>query len=238
MKNLILVLSVVGVVLHLRASDIEIPHVTVTGTAVTMAQPDQLRWNIRITAQGGEVAALAKNHAARVAQAIEFLKASGIQPEDLQSDHMEFSEHYEYRNNSQLMDGYEANGTIRFTQKDLTKYRELWIGLSKITGVRVNNTQWDISSRIALQESTRLDAIRAAKKKAKQMAEALDTKVGEPLEIEEQIFGSNPSYNLMGNSVNTSEGSSESADGEQTELAPGTIPIRIRVNVTFRLQKS
>ena len=70
------------------------------------------------------------------------------------------------------------------------------------------------------------------------MAEVLGAKVGESIAVEEDLSvsedwrGNDPSSNLTANS----QAEAPAGQGESGEmLAPGSMPITIRVRVTFRL---
>jgi len=211
-------------------ADEDLPHVTVFGTAVTQVEPDMLRWSIGIENRGAEIEVVATEHGNTVASTLRFLREQKIPSEKIQTSQMSLSEHREYRNNSWVKEGYDASTEISFVTTELSAYRGIWHGLSKIKGISVDGAHWDSSRRIELQNSTRVDALKAAKVKAEAMAATLGMKIAEPILIEEPmdfIQGDVRSNSLQ-------RANSPSGDGGES-IAPGVIDIRIRVRVSFRI---
>jgi uncharacterized protein YggE len=218
---------------QLRAADDKLPHVSVFGTATVKAQPDLRRWHITVTNKGDDVAAVSDTHTVRAAAVLRLLKDKGILPADMQTTAMRLSENREYRSNSWVKEGYIAATSIAFTLQDKQSYRDLWIGLSRLTDVTVDNVTWDVSDRIALQNRARVDALAVAKTKAQQMATCFGSRIAEPLAIEE-ILLEDP-WADRGNAMNSivvTRGAGATAD---EPISPGEINVRIRVSVSFRL---
>ena len=72
----------------------------------------------------------------------------------------------------------------------------------------------------------------AAKKKAEALALALDSKIGRPLFIEEELIRYPVSGANFSNSITTEQGGAAAGN---TSLAPGQIPITMQVRVSFLL---
>ncbi len=235
MKLPILLLALSAMLSSAVAADNELPHVAVYGTATTQVQPDLLRWRLSVDRVGAEVAEVAEAHAADVAAVLEFLKQQKIPAKEIQTAHMELSENWVYRKDSRVKEGYEASTTVSFTSKDLGLYRTLWLGLSRLKGVSVKAAVWDSSRRIAVQNETREEALKAAKEKATNMAAVLGMKLAEPLAIIEIPVRSDSSSTngLAGNRLNVE--SSDDDDEGDSMVAPGSIEVRVRVTVTFRI---
>lgn len=218
------------------AHEIALPHVTAFGTAVTEAAPDLLRWRLFVRNKGGDVATVADKHSQIVAAALTFLKAQGIAESETQTSNMQLSENWEYRSTSRVMEGYHASTEIAFTSKDQAAYRALWSGLSELAGVEISASTWDTSKRIELQNSTRVEALEAARTKAQAMAAALGARTAEPLVIEEIVSDFDDVWG-GGNRVTSNVVQQMRDDGAESgdAVAPGAIPIRVRVKVVFRL---
>ncbi len=236
MKLPILVLALFSLLSPVASAESdELPHVSVFGTATTQVQPDLLRWSLSVDRVGAEVAEVADAHAADVAAVLEFLKQQKIPAKEIQTSHVELSEHREYRRDSWVKDGYEASTTVSFTSRDLGQYRTLWLGLSRLTGVSVKSAAWDASRRIPVQNETREEALKAAKEKATNMAAVLGMKLAEPLAIEEVAMENDP-FSVSGMASNRLNTSSRDGSGDsESMVAPGSIEVRVRVHVTFRI---
>ena len=216
-----------------RAADdsLAIPHIAVTGTAVTQVPPNEMKWHLQIATKGPEVEAVAKEHLQDVAVLLRFLRSQDIAERELQSSYMQFQENWEYRNSSRLRDGYIASTVVVFTSKKLDAYSALWTGIAQQKKVGVSGVEFETSDRIRLQEETRLNALRAARTKAEKMAAELGARLGEPLAIEEiEPEWFNPAANRV--NLATNSGNSE---GQNEDIAVGTIAIRQKVRIVFRL---
>lgn len=145
---------------------------------------------------------------------------------------MEFGENWEYRSNSRVKEGYFASTNIFFKITDFQQYRPLWFGLSRFESVTVDGVYYDHSKRIDFQNETRKEALLAAKEKAIVLAETLGSRIGEPLLIEEdaslQEYLRNSRYS---NVLSRSENDLNAGEG----IAPGTIPIKMKMKLVFRL---
>jgi uncharacterized protein len=231
--------SVLGVLTFAAAAhsaDIELPHITVFGTAITQVVPDQMLWYLTIRNQGSKVPAVAEQHTTVVGQVRAFLKQAGIKEADVQMANMEFGENWEYLSGSRVMEGYFASTVVTFRTSDLQKYKALWIGLAEIPGVTVNGVSYDHSKRIDFQNETRRNALLKAKEKALDLAKTLGSELGEPLLIEEDLSASEgwSATNLNSNQL-VNNYANQDAGAAKTDVAPGRIPIRTRVKVAFRL---
>jgi len=217
-----------------HAAGIDPPQVTVFGTATTEVVPDMMVWHLRIQDRGPSPAQLAENHAVAVLAVLGFLKDQGLPEEDIQTSGMELRENWEYRNQSKVREGYLALTEASFKVHGLRTYEDLWIGLSRLAQVTIDGVYYDHSKRIDYQNDTRAKALLAAKQKAASLAITLGAEIGEPLLIEEdpaEYESRGPGLPAWTNARVTDEGAGQSAGA----LAPGRIPIRMRVKATFRL---
>lgn len=218
------------------AGELDVPHVAVFGTAVIEVVPDEMHWTLFVKTQGPEIAAVAETHDHKVAGVIAFLKDRSIDEKTIQTSRITLSENWVYRDRDRVLDGYIASTTVVFESGKLDQYRDLWIGVANLKDVSVNSVAFDTSERIKHQNNSRLQAVRAAKEKAVALAEALDSKVGEPLVIDEVMA---PSVDFSGqagsaNSRMAFAGAAIAAP-DASSISPGTISIQTRVNVKFRI---
>ncbi len=221
--------------LSVYADETAPPHVTVYGTATTEVVPDQMVWSLRVENKGPALQAVASDHTKSVRKALEFLKQSKVDPKALQTSRMEFGENWTYRSSSRVREGYIASTDIRFKTTDLDGYVQLWLGLADMSAVSVQTVTYDHTKRIDFQNQTREKAILAAKAKAVASAEALGVGIGDPLLLEEDLSpseGWQMNRNTFVNNVAVQGGQER---GPAEVLAPGTIPITIRVKATFQL---
>jgi uncharacterized protein len=223
-----------GAAVH--ADEIQLPHVTVYGTATTEVIPDRMIWTVSVTTIGPSVAEIAGQHVQAVSQVLAFLKGAKVAENEIQSTNMQLGEHQVYKDNSWVKEGYRASTALSFKASNFDAYKDLWLGLVAINGVSIDGVYYDHSQRITLQNETRLKAVVAAKEKAVSLAKALGSEAGEPLLIEEdpssQQSGRPTNYLACMTSV---AGAGSSSDDSATVVAPGQIQIQSRIKVAFRL---
>ncbi len=171
---------------------------------------------------------VAKSHSENIELILSFLKTNKVSDKELQTSRMEFGENIIYKNRENIKDGFFASSNISFKIRDLGKYKTLWLGLSKIKNITINNISYNHSNRIFFQNETRKKALLAAKEKAITLTETLGSKIGKPLLIEEQ---KNYIQHYRNSSINVS-GSNGSSNND---IALGKIPITITIKVAFQL---
>ncbi|HBV65216.1 MAG TPA: hypothetical protein DEF45_19585 [Rhodopirellula sp.] len=208
-------------------------HITVSGTATTEVTPDMMSWNLQVKNQNQNLEKVAETHTDAVRTVLDFLNAQNLPQKSIQTSGMQFGQNWTYQDRERVKDGFFASTDISFKFKDLTKYTKLWIGLSRLPNVTLNGVYYDHSRRIEYRNTTRKNALLAAKSKAEGLAKALGSNIGRPLSIEEvsETFGLRSSNFNVSNSMNSAAGTS----GDSPNLAPGQIPITMRVQVSFLL---
>lgn len=236
MKILLPLLVVLAWAMPAVAGETAIPHVSVFGTALTLAKPDRLRWYVTVENKGLNLAEVSDAHVQHAAAVLKTIAVLGIRPEDTQTAAMRLAENREYVANSWVKQGYVADTEISFTMSRPEDYRRMWLELARLGGVMVDRVEWDVSNRIEVQNRTRIEALKSARAKAEEMAAALGAKIAEPLETEEVPLDDpwenrNAAFNSSGVVGGPAAGSGEA-------IAPGSVPIKIRVHVTFHLVTS
>ena len=211
-----------------QADDMELPHVTVFGTAVKKVVPDKMLWNVQIMSKDQLLEDVTKKHIDVVGKVTDLLNSEGIK-DDLQTTRMEFGENWNFRNGSRLKEGYFARTFITFSMTDFTKYKKIWLGLAAINDVSVQNVGYDLTDRIDIQNETRVKALQEAKNKAAMLAESIGSRIAEPVAIEEEWAGDDAVMNNARAAGALFEGQ------EGSSVSPGLISIRMIVKASFRL---
>lgn len=212
-----------------RAADADVPHLTVIGTAKIEVQPDLLNWTVTVDSKGGSADQLVATEDASVATTLATIRAAGIEAKDIQTSVAQLFENREFRSGSFVSNGYKAQALISFRCRQVGLYRKLWLSLAKLPGVSVQSSGWDTSNRIATQDKAREQALRSARAKAEDMAAVAGVSLLEPITIEE--IPTNPNQMVV---HSFSAGVGATAIDEDS-VAPGTIAITARVQVTFRI---
>lgn len=221
------------------ADEIQLPHITVYGTATTEVVPDEMIWSVEVKNKNLGLEAAATEHGKTVQAVLGLLKESKVDDKTIQTSQMEFGENQEYTSGSWVKSGYFARTEISFKVTNFELYKKLWVGLAKISGVSVQGVAYDNSKRIEYRNETRQKALQAAKEKGAAMAKVLGSEIGEPLLVEEDLSvseGWRGNYAAQAiNTVNNLQAVENGNTREDTQLSLGTIPVRARVKVSFRL---
>lgn len=218
-------------------NDKEEKKIVVFGTAEKEVKPDKLIWFLNANNKNNKLEDAAEDHNRIVNQVIGFLKSIGVEQKEIQTSEMQFGENWIFMNQSQVREGYFASTNISFTNTDLEKYKDIWIGLSKIGNVSIIRTQFDVVKRIDIQNEVRKMALLKADEKAQTMANTLSMTIGKPIIIEEdQSINDRPWEGFLSNQVYADNiRSSQNASDEV--IAPGRLKINARVRVEFELKK-
>ena len=225
------ILVSVGLAGGLQAGESEPPHITVNGTAITEVTPDELVWRLEVHNTNASPEEVAAEHTNTVQTVLRLLREAKVEVPSIQTSWMQFGENWEYEHESRVKRGYYASTYIGFKVTELEKYSALWLGLSKIRCVSVDYVAFDVTRRTAIQKETREKALIAAKEKAATMAKTLGEGIGEPLCIEEDV-GEREDRIVQTNIILSGPDERTAGGGA---LAPGKIPIKVRVKVSFRL---
>jgi len=207
------------------------PHITVYGTATTEVVPNQMIWSLHVENRGHDLNTVAAEQTKIVQGVLDFLKQTGVESKSLQTSRMAFGE-----NCSRTRDGYIASTDVSFKINQLDLYQPIWLGLAGMPAVSVQGVSYDHTRRIDFQNETREKAIVAAKEKAASCARVLGVELGPPLALEEDqpatdVWG----MGMANNMVNNLRAMPGAAPARDEVVAPGTIPITIRVKAEFQL---
>lgn len=217
--------------LSLCYAEFDVPHVVVFGTAETEVAPDELHWNLSVKTLGGTVVNVSKNHSDDVSSVLNYLKESGLTIDNVKTSRMQLNENVVYRNNSRLKEGYFAFTGISFKTTEFDDYQKYWKQLANFNNLTINSVVFAISNRIAIQNETRVIAVKKAKEKAVSLAGALGTQVLEPLLIEEI-----DSFSRAPRNVVLSMETAGARDNEGS-ISPGQETVRARVKTVFRISE-
>ena len=226
----------IGLLTYAAADVPTTPQINVTGTAVTEVKPDQLVWTVEVKNTGPDISKVADRHSGIVTTLLTVLKQYEIEDHTVQTAHVELGNNRVYRKNDWVEEGYFASTSVTFKLASMAKYKDLWIRLANLGNVTVKNVGFEYAKRIEVTKETRTKALLAAKDKAIAMAKALDATIGEVVSISEDTFAMT-SYSTANslNSGNLRIEPGDAGDSAANGVAPGTIPVRARVMVSFKL---
>lgn len=112
------------------------------------------------------------------------LHASGIDDKDVQTTFLSLQPQFDYRKGMHIS-YFVAEQSLSVTVRDLAKLDSLLESVIKAGGNRVDSIQYETSDLRRYRDQARELAVRAAREKAKALAQALGQDIGKPYSIEE-----------------------------------------------------
>ena len=203
----------------------------VTGEGIVETPPDLavLRFGVMTTSKSAKAATRANNGS--IAKIISALKEKGISSEDLETTRFSLSPQREYRKNQPpMVIGYQVSNTLLVKVRDLDRVGEYMELIVESGGNNFESLSFTVEDTHEMEEEARVLAIENALSKAEMMTEALDSKVGLPLTIQE-ISHSNrlvQQRRMMEADVMMAS--------EVPIQAPSELNIRVRVQVKFEIE--
>lgn len=213
-----------------QAEHFQQPHITVYGTASTEVVPDLMRWRLYLRTNGKTASQAADAHSQNVSAVLAFLRQQKIPEKKIQTSQLQLAEDWEYRGGQRVQKGYYAATIVSFESPSLENYPSLWKGISQLPSVSIEGVMFDLSNRSQIQENIRIQALLAAKKKAERLAAALETRIGQPLLIEEEASRRDIVRPPIAFSAQ-----SRAAEADNQSLSPGTLLIQMRIKAVFHL---
>jgi uncharacterized protein YggE len=206
------------------------PALVVTGEGTAYARPDTIAVTLGIQVTGS-TAAEALTAANRVMNAvIEALKAQGARDEDIQTAGLSLFPVTALPRQGETepprITGYRASDTVsvmfaRAEQAGAAIDAAVAAGANTVSGVRF--IVRDIRN---LRAQAAAEAIAAAKAEAEAMAQALGVRLGQVLQVEEEVSGG---------PVPLTQAVARAAPADATPIQPGQVAVTARVRITYAL---
>ncbi len=165
------------------------PTISITSSGTVTAKPDQVAITIGVTSRAKTAkAALAANTAA-MQPVVTALKASGIEPRDIQTSNFNLAPTYEYLQNGKppRLTGYEVSNTVEIRLRKVEKLGEI---LDQVVGEgsnQISGIQFIVSKADELRDEARKSAVANATRIARTYAEAAGVKLGTIISIAEPM---------------------------------------------------
>ncbi|MEM1027899.1 MAG: SIMPL domain-containing protein [Planctomycetota bacterium] len=209
------------------------PHIEVTGTAVTKVMPDYIQWSLSLEAINMDPAEAKLEVDRTVANLLQVRDELDIAVEDFETGAASVFRETRYNRRTESEDflGYKIVRQITIRQRDLDQFDAF------LTAFAREGQTFSMSIRSSEQEKimreTRIEAVKAAKAKAQELAEVLDVQLGMPLRIDASATRPRPTE--ISNRIMIESGN---AVGTNVSFTPGAIEIRVQVQATFELLPS
>ena len=232
------------------AEEHAVPTITVTGTHSIRVKPDQAILDFTIDSRGQEVTEAAEDNRKKVASVIQFARESGIKPESIHTESLQIRPLFTGKLPPQKMQdpfanapsapkqdaitpsGYSVQRRLRIEVKRLDRFEDVYQGLIERGVNQVEQIRFLSSKKDALEEETRLEAIRNAKRKAEQMVDELGAALEGVQTIDEQGGSRYRSSDPFAAPISEPFGGASLPSG----IAAGEINVESSVRIVFRMK--
>ena len=211
--------------------------VAVTGTAVARVKPDVVVWTINLTHTDADLVAARRASDEETRNVLALREPLGIEPGDVQTGNLQIRKVYERdrSGNQGAFRHYSLHRVIVLRQREISRFDDVLQRLTAHPNVEVSYVL-ESSRYHELRRQTRRRAVQVARDKASDMTSLLGAKLGHVLAIDEI----SPTRNQWRGSPasNTAFFSGEPVQPDDLEgtFAPGSIEIRVSVDIRFAIE--
>lgn len=227
MKNLLLALVLVAGTSAMAQN--QLTGVSVNGEGAVTVAPDQALIKIRIEHDGASASEVKKATDNDVDATLKFLKKYGIASKYIQTEYLRLNKTYDYNTKEYK---YNSEQAISVKLTAIEDYEKVVSGLFESGTNRIDGVEFLSSEMEKHEAEARKRAIKDAKTKAGEYAEALGQKIGPATSISESSSGNLPVYRNL-----RMKAESSSNDSQQQTIAVGEMEVKANVQVTFRLDE-
>jgi uncharacterized protein YggE len=211
-------------------------HVSVTGTSVARAQPDTVVWQVSIRRMSRNLAEAQAACDETVSKVLAMRSELKLKPEEAQTGYMSIQKIFDRDQfgNTTSFRHFEVVRSVTIRQSGTRRFDEV---LTKLVATEDAEVSYHLESTKyhELRAQTRLEAVKAARKKAEDMAELLGAKLGRVLRIAEPRDNWGNQYSQFSNSMVVAPREAEPDEAPGT-FAPGSIEIRVSIEVDFEIE--
>jgi len=221
----------------LGAEDAKLPLISVTGTHEISVEPDEIIITVNIDNREKLLKTAKSKTDEKAQKLIALAQSNGVQAKDIVTSYVAVKPVYSYRNEGRTILYFQVGQRITVIVRDFFKYDSFMDSL--ITeGFNRTFVEYDLSDMPGYRQKARINAILAAKEKAKSLAEAVGQKIGKAYSIKE-IAQSDSIYQpnaLISNTVSINTSRSREEDSDISPLSIGNIKVKVSVEVSFILE--
>lgn len=215
--------------------------ISVSGVAEIRVAPDEINLRVGVETRNPKLAAATESNNAAVASAIAFLRESGIDAKDIQTDFLSVSPLYEHGSDD-VPHLYEVRKSLEIRVRKVETLENILTGLLSHGVNYIHGVEFRTTQLRKYRDEARAAALRAAKEKAAALAKEMGLSLGRVVNLNASDFGgwygaqqgfwSRGGGGMVQNSVQNAGGPS---DGDGDTLSMGQISVSASVNVSFEL---
>lgn len=206
--------------------------VSVSGAGTAYLVPDIAYIYVGVHTEKPSAAEAVKENNAQTQKMIDALREFGIDAKDIRTTSFSIWPQDKYDPMTGTPTGqkvYVVDNTVYVTIRDLDKLGELLDTVIAAGANTVNSIQFDVADKDAALKQARADAVKDAKVKAQELADAAGVKLGEVQTIGFFDSVSYPVYNGKG-------GGGGAAAEAAVPIQPGQLTFTVTVNVTYEIK--
>ena len=223
----------------------QVPTVTVTGTAEIKVVPDEIYLSLAVETKDADLAHAKLASDTRLENAIKFLKQNGVKSADIQTGSLSVRPEYNYNpetGQSENVKFYVINRPLEFKLADPKKFDDLLTGLMEGGVNYVNEIRFCTTKMRENRDKARREAARAARQKADLLTQELGAKTGKVISISEAYQDYYPPMNY-GNAyqqnVQMGDGggaASVNPNNGEGSLSVGLITVSASITASFLIE--
>ena len=208
--------------------------ISVSGTVVMKAAPDQVVWHIQLTDFDKDMRQAKQRNDEKIEAVLALRESLGIGEHGLDTGQLSISREFERGQHGErgAFKHYRVSRSVTIRQTDLKRFDEYLDKLVASSEMEVGFS-FESSQIHKLRAETRLKAVAEAKRKAAEMARVAGAELGNVLTINEHSPNQS-SLSPMSNSAFTH--SPPPVDAGSDRFVPGAISVQVSVYVTFELE--
>ncbi|MFY9296973.1 MAG: SIMPL domain-containing protein [Caldicoprobacterales bacterium] len=204
----------------------------VTGVGKVRAKPDVAYLNVGVRTVDKDARKAQEDNKDIMERIVNRLKSLNIDEKDIQTSAYNIWPRYNYRGNTEVLEGYEVENMIRIAVRDVDSVGNVLDAVSKEGANRSNSISFGVLDSDAIYKQTLEKAIEDAKGKAEVIAKKADVTVVKPLAIYEgnapgQVFRDDI-YNMV---------VMEDADASRAStvpISPGELEYEANVTIVYK----
>ncbi len=213
----------------------------VAGDGKAIAIPDVAEVTFGVITQGGkQIADLQKENSQKANKIINFLKDTGVEAKDINTQNYNLDPRYQYYDCSYQSSakpcpppdivGYNITQTVLIKIRDFEKIGDIMAGIIKNGANTISQLSFAVDNPTVFQNQARAEAIKKAKQKAESIAAAGGFKMGRLLSIDESSYA--PTWRMQ-DSYGGGVGGGEFA---APTIEPGSQEITANVTLKYEIR--
>ncbi len=201
--------------------------ISVSATGQSFRVPDTATVSAGVVTQAVSASEAMNANAQQMNAAISQLLRAGIAQRNIQTSQLSLQPRYDYQDRqAPVITGYEARNTVTAKSENLQGVGPMLDALVRAGANNINGVTFSVSKPEAAQSEARIAAIKAARRKAEEMAGAAGVRLGRIVTLSEGGGDFSPRPVMMA-------ARAESLDS--TPVAAGEQALSVTVNITYEI---